>query len=303
MKKTIWRQTLRVCQAIGEAGKGTVGDPETGLDMGTQQAILDRAWRFLRLALSLAVISVTVWAAGPLDAPLDSVIQPLATQPDVVEATSSPSLAFGRYIASLGRITRPAEWQTVTVEIEASLPGLAKRGRLEAIRRNSASGRPEYQVLHVEGDSIVKQEVIARDLMAEKEADAIPKASVAVSPANYKFRYVGSIASPGRFVYVYQVTPKKKRTGLMEGQLWIDAETGLAVHQGGHLVKKPSIFVRRVELVRDTQFRDGVPDFETTRLAIDTRLVGRAELTIREHPYADSDQVIGALRSSAGVQP
>ncbi len=257
----------------------------------------------MRLALSLVVVSATAWAGGPLETTPASIIQPAITQPDMLEGVSSPSLAFGRYLASLGSTTRPAEWQTVTVEIEASLPGLAKQGRLKAIRRSDPSGRPEYQVLHIEGDSMVKQQVIARYLTAERDADAIPKASVAVSPANYKFRYVGSIASPGTFVYVYQVTPKKKRAGLMEGQLWIDAGTGLAVHQGGHLVKKPSIFVRRVELVRDTRLRDGVPDLQTARLAIDTRLVGRAELTIRERPYTESEQVIGALHSNVGVRP
>jgi hypothetical protein len=159
-------------------------------------------------------------------------------------------------------------------------------------------------VLHIEGDSLVKQQVIARYLTAEKEAEAMPKASVAVSPANYKFRYIGSIASPGTFVYVYQVTPKKKRAGLMEGQLWIDAATGLAVHQDGRLVKKPSVFIRRIELVRDTRLRDGTPYLKTTHLAIDTRLVGRAELTIREQPETDTKQVIAAsLTSSARVRP
>jgi hypothetical protein len=198
---------------------------------------------------------------------------------------------------------RPAEWQTVTVEIEASLPGLAKQGRLEAIRRSGSSGRREYQVLHIEGDSVVRQQVIARYLSAENEAEAIPPSSVVISPSNYKFRYIGSIASAETFVYVYQVKPREKRAGLMEGQLWIDAGTGLAVHQGGRLVKKPSIFVRRVELVRDTRLRDGVPYLETRRLTIDTRLIGRAELTIRERPYTDSEQVVAALNSSTGARP
>ena len=89
----------------------------------------------------------------------------------------------------------------------------------------------------------------------------------------------------------------------MEGQLWIDAGSGLAVHQGGHLVTRSSIFVRRVELVRDTAVCDGVPYLQTTRLVIDTRLVGRAELTIREHPYTDSQQEIGALNSRTRVRP
>src|SRR5450631_2863791 len=258
-------------------------------DMRTQKA---------RLALLLSLVAVTAWAGGLAEAPSLSIAQRAIAQP-----VSGASVAFERYTAGLGHTARSVEWRTVTIEIEASLPGLAKQGRLLAIRRGGASDRPEYQVLHIEGDSIVKQEVIARYLTAENQAEVIPKASVAVSPANYKIHYIGSMVSAGTQVYVYQIKPRKRRAGLMEGQLWIDAGTGLAVHQGGHLVKNPSIFVRRIEIVRDTRLRDGVPYLQTTRLAIDTRLLGRAEVTIRERPYPDSEQVVAALNSSSGVRP
>ena len=170
--------------------------------MRTRETASDPAWCSMRLALALAAVSLTGWAADPSGAASLSITEPAATRPAVMQAVSSPSLAFERYKASLGRITRSPEWQTVSVEIEASLPGLAKRGRLKAIRRSGPSGNPEYQVLHIEGDSIVKQQMIARYLTAEKETEAVPRASVAVSPANYKFRYVGLIASSGTFVYV-----------------------------------------------------------------------------------------------------
>ena len=58
----------------------------------------------------------------------------------------------------------------VSVNIEASIPKLAKQARLQAIRHFNASGNPEYQVLHVEGDSTVKKQVIARYLSAEAQA-------------------------------------------------------------------------------------------------------------------------------------
>jgi hypothetical protein len=264
--------------------------------MRTRQAAFDRVWRSMRLALLLALVSLTASAGGPAEGTALSLAQ-------LPIPASARSLGFARYVASLNRTARPAEWQTVAIEIEASLPGLAKQGRLQAIRRSGTSGCVEYQVLHLDGDSIVKQQVIARYLTAEKEAEAMPKASLAVSPANYKFRYVGSIASAGTLVYIYRVNPRKKRAGLMEGQLWIDAATGLAVHQDGRLVKKPSIFVRGVELVRDTRLRDGAPYQQTTRVTIDTRLVGRADLTIREYPYTDSEPVVAALNSSTGVRP
>jgi len=67
--------------------------------------------------------------------------------------------------------------------------------------------------------------------------------------------------------------------------LWIDAATGIGVHQAGYLVKRPSIFVRRVGVVQDVDLREGRPYRRITRLELDTLLAGRAELTVREHPY------------------
>jgi hypothetical protein len=49
------------------------------------------------------------------------------------------------------------------------------------------------------------------------------------------------------------------------------------------MVKNPSVFVRHVDIVQDIYIRDEVPYLRVTHLAIDTRLAGGADLTIREH--------------------
>jgi hypothetical protein len=192
------------------------------------------------------------------------------------------SLAFARYLNLVGQKANPAV--ATQVEIEASLPKLRKQGHLRAIRRG-----PVYEVLQIEGDATVKQQVIARYLSSETQTDAIPPATVAISPANYKFRYTGSIDTPGRHAYVFEITPKKKRPGLIAGQLWIDATTGLAVRQAGHLVKSPSVFVRRVDITRDTEVSDDGQVHRVTHVDIDTRLVGHARLRIDEQPWAPAD--------------
>ena len=116
---------------------------------------------------------------------------------------------------------------------------------------------------------MVKQRVLARYLTAEKEAAAIPPSSVAVTLANYKFRYLAS--SGGTPVYAFQITPRHKRAGLIKGELWIDGATGVAVHVAGYLVKRPSIFIRRLKITRDVSLRDAAPYLRTTRLDIDVR--------------------------------
>lgn len=68
-----------------------------------------------------------------------------------------------------------------------------------------------------------------------------------------------------------------------------NGETGAVVRQSGYLVKRPSIFVKRVEVTRETALCDGIAAVRITHLSVDTRLVGRAELIIHERPYAAMD--------------
>jgi hypothetical protein len=202
---------------------------------------------------------------------------------------SAPALAFGRYLASIQERNPFTESGPIDVEIEATLPGLVKYGRMQAVRQTGASERSEYSAIKFDGDSIVRRQVIARYLAVEEQAEELPYSSVAVTPANYKFRYVGSLEANGTAVYIFQIAPKKKRTGLIRGQIWIDSATGIAVHQVGRFVKPSSLFIRRIEVARNTTLRDGLPCTRVTHAAIDTRLVGRAELTITEGPVQTTD--------------
>src|SRR5579863_2642719 len=74
---------------------------------------------------------------------------------------SAPSLAFGRYLASLQERNPFTEAGPVDLKIEASLPGLAKKGIMLAVRQTGASERSEYSVISSDGDSTVKHQVIA----------------------------------------------------------------------------------------------------------------------------------------------
>ena len=229
-----------------------------------------------RSASLLLIIAVVFVLASPVHA---------ADEP-VVDATGRAAMAYARYIVGLKQET---PWSLETVEIDASLPKLRKQGRLRAIRRLLPLGRPEYQVLEIAGDETVRQQVIVRYLSAQVQAAAIPASSVAINLANYKFRYTGAVKTGGNVAYVFLITPRKKREGLINGALWLDGETGAVVRQSGYLVKKPSIFVKRVDVTRETDLRDGSAEMRVTHLSVDTRLVGRAELVIRERSCATPD--------------
>jgi hypothetical protein len=206
-----------------------------------------------------------------------------------ISPASSEGLAFARYLASIQETTF-TESGPVALEIDASLPGLFKRSRMLAVRRVGESERNEYALLGMEGDATVTQEVVGPYFKAQDQIDDLPLASVEITPKNYKFRYKGVVGSGARSAYVYQIIPRKKRDGLVEGQLWIDSSTGAAVLQTGYFVKTPSAFLGRVEVVRDTKLLEGRPSVRITHVAFQTRWAGRGELTITEIPLTSAEE-------------
>jgi hypothetical protein len=86
--------------------------------------------------------------------------------------------------------------------------------------------------------------------------------------------------SDGLTVHIFQVTPRHKQVGFFKGEIWIDAKTYLKVRESGRLVKTPSIFLKKIQFVRQYEIRDGISVLRQVRTVADTRLVGPAELTI-----------------------
>ena len=191
-----------------------------------------------------------------------------------------PDSVVENYWAVSQQQERALQGSSMEVDIEASLPKLKKHGRLHGLRRISRLGRITYEALHFEGDNSVKNHVIARYLAAEAEAQADGSPSLAVTPANYKFKYKGPKQSGAQTVEVFQVTPRRKLVGLFKGEIWIDANTFLCVRESGRLVKTPSIFLKKIEFVKEYDIQDGISVPRQIHSIVDTRLVGPAELTI-----------------------
>jgi hypothetical protein len=225
-----------------------------------------------KIVVSSVLLLLTMTDAFPEDSMQDNTI-----------AVCHPpaGMALERFIANQ---TPDSQSPVETIEIEASLPELNKSGRLRAIRQILPARHPEYQVLEISGDSIVNHELIVRYLHADQQAAEISNESTAITPANYKFLYEGTVPLRDEVAYAFRIIPYKKRPGLINGVLWIDGATGMAVRLSGYLVKSPSIFLKRINLTRENYFRDGVVETRITHLLIDTRLVGSARLVVVERP-------------------
>jgi hypothetical protein len=205
-----------------------------------------------------------------LAAPFDAVAVPLGDSEDVAgQEIVQKYLEASRTQQS---ILRGGQME---VKMNAKLPRLDKQGVLLALRRISNFGKITYKALGFSGDNMVKNEVIARYLTLDAEGN-----DVAITPANYKFKYKGQTSHQGRQVYLFQVTPRRKAVGLFRGELWLDSETAMPVHQAGRFVKTPSVFLKKVEFAQEYELQDGIAIPKHFQGTADMRLVGRAELSI-----------------------
>jgi len=186
---------------------------------------------------------------------------------------------------------------SMDVDIAASLPNLHKNGRMHALKHISRLGRITYEALKFDGDNSVKRDVIARYLTAESQART-SETSLAVLPANYKFKYKGLQDHGQGPVHVFEVTPRKKIVGLFKGELWLDAQSFLPVRESGRMVKSPSIFLKRVEFVQEFEIRDGLSIPLRMHTTVDTRLIGKAELTVDFRNVALADETV--ISAAAG---
>ena len=216
-----------------------------------------------------------------------------AVKAQAVEAAA----ALERYMSA-----GTAPWVVESIEIHAALDKLDKSGDLRAIRRMGPTGESRYEVIQLSGDRTVELQVIARYLSAEERQSILPRASVAITNANYKFAYLGVIDDGEHLAYAFQITPRHKRAGLITGELWLDQKTGVPVVQSGRAVKSPSVFIKRVSVRRESAVRNGEVESHLTHITVETRLLGRAELVIEERPLTSPEAVQLARRGVVGGQ-
>lgn len=169
------------------------------------------------------------------------------------------------------------------MDIDAKLPKLEKQGQLRVLRIISRLGKISFKTLGFTGDNTIKNEVIARYLAIERDDHA--SSEIAITPAHYKFRLSAILTEGSQKYYIFQLTPRKKKVGLFKGEIWLDSRTGMPVREAGQWVKSPSIFIKKIKFVQEFELKDGVSVPAHIESTVDTRIAGRAELSINFSNY------------------
>jgi hypothetical protein len=210
-----------------------------------------------------------------------------------------------RYRSALASQQDALKNVAMEVHMEGKIPKLKKEGKMSALRMISSLGKITYKVVGFWGDDTVKKEVMARYMTAEVEAASKPpekeSENIAITPENYEFKYKGLTDRQNARVHVFELKPRRKRLGLFKGELWLDPETCLPLHEGGRLVKSPSVWVKKMEFDRYYEIIDGVSYLTRMETTTDTRIVGRAELNIeyanfRKQTDAPVEEPVAELR-------
>jgi len=204
-------------------------------------------------------------------------------------ATDDANLeVIGKYLDATRVQQETLRGSQMEVSIDARLPKLEKQGRWRALRIVPRLGKITYKALGFSGDTTVKQEVIARYL--SMESDQHDTNSIAITPANYKFQLKARLTQGDKHIDIFQLNPRTKKVGLFKGELWLDAETGMPVRISGQWVKSPSVFVKKVEFVQDFELQNGVSLPSHIQSTVDTRVAGRAELSINFSNFTHLDE-------------
>lgn len=113
-----------------------------------------------------------------------------------------------------------------------------------------------FEVTASEGSGLIQRRVLIAALEAERDAVKGPdRAQSALTPANYDFL---DISPEGGRLVKMDVRPKRKHVMLIDGALFIEADSADLVRVEGELSKRPSFWTRRVRVVREYDRVEGI---------------------------------------------
>jgi hypothetical protein len=226
-----------------------------------------------------------------MDSVLNSILSsgdslPPQLTPPAVLPVMSPELALETYQSRAAQQATDLASYSSTSLIHAELPESRQQGEYEVKRQYAAPKSLLFTALRFTGDTFVKANVITRFLQSEVEhVQKDDSSAVAFTAANYKFSYKGLQVVDGRTLHQFQLKPRRRRVGLLKGNLFLDACTGSLVHLEGVPAKSPSVFLSKIRVSQD--FADFGPFTLPVHLHSEAKasIVGRTIVDVYQRDY------------------
>jgi hypothetical protein len=144
-----------------------------------------------------------------------------------------------------------------------------------------APGAKTFTTQFAKGSRLV-QRLVFKQLM-EQEArtgEGDGRQASAIGPGNYTFDLLGKEHIDPYDCFVVRAIPRRRDKYLFEGKIWINSEDFGIVKITGHPAQKPSLWVKRVDFVRDYQRVERFWLPLRDNAVAEMRFFGRSTLTI-----------------------
>lgn len=151
------------------------------------------------------------------------------------------------------------------------------------ISYDTASGK-SFRILSHHGSKLLFEKVLERAVQSEKEASRDPQ-SMALTPANYRFRLIGTDRVDGRPAWILHVDPVRAGKFLYRGRVWVDAADYAVDKIEVEPAKNPSFWISSTEIVNTYQDLQGTWLPQENRSESKIRIGGTAVLTIDYGTY------------------
>lgn len=140
--------------------------------------------------------------------------------------------------------------------LEATTRGGRMQGRLAAWTWVGDDGRFGYQVIEESGSALIRDRVLRAALDAEQKITNEHEGfRGALSEANYDFE---AALGSGATLVPITLRPKRRDALLLQGEVLVTEHDGDLVLVRGRLVKRPSFWTRRVDVLREYGRVEGV---------------------------------------------
>ena len=135
-----------------------------------------------------------------------------------------------------------------------------------------------YEITSAEGSGLIQKKVLIAALEAEQKAvESANKSQSALTPANYEFLDVSPLDA---HLVKVDVRPRRKHVMLVNGALVIESDSADLVRVEGELSQRPSIWTRRVHVVREYDRVGGVHVPISMKSTADVLIVGSSSFSM-----------------------
>jgi hypothetical protein len=166
---------------------------------------------------------------------------------------------------------------SVTREYTLAPEDPTKSSKVVAEINSVPPGKKDYTITQGEGqaEKVVRKVLDHEVEPAEKHADA------ELTPGNYEFAYLGTEAIDGHRCYVVQLTPRHDGKEMVNGKVWVDADSYLVRQLAGTPTKTPSWWIKDLQVTLHYRDIEGLWLQDRSEAIAQVRLVGKHTLTAR----------------------